>query len=362
MHHELYEDLRIKTFLLQFYCYLSRGFFAKEELATIDDLIHKNIKRLELIKDPFKWDGKYDFVTDQISESSNFISRAKEYLRYKQICEEKEIADYIINHPRYYLGIILKDLKKLLDIEVLFKNGYMLHDYFNGYPEKNLYSFQVDCLDYVHSAAHFYNEAYDYYHNKKNIKYYNDKDFGEIGKYELRRIQPKEEVMFRNYREAYINIIFFTESFINSVGYDAYLAGLGRNTTEDLQLKGIQGINPKNNFIRYSSLRQKITNICQIIGNSIINLDAEPYKSYLDHNVELRNQYVHSSPENEKIYLNVDDWKIKCDRMIDNECFIFLNRFWSNCYPKKSFPKNIYNVFKGNSFKGHQGSFFAEEY
>jgi hypothetical protein len=361
MHHTLFEELSLDTFLLQFYCFLSRGFFEDTELAAIDILIIKNIERLELMREPIKWDGRYDLVDAQIAESKPIVEKAKGYLIYKQICNDKEIANYLLNHPKYYQGIMLKDLKNLLDIEVVFRNGHMLHDHFNGYPKKNLFSFQVDCLDYVHSAAHFYNEAYDYYNNRKEIKFYNDKDYGKIGMYELRRIQTKEEVMFRNYRESYINIIFFIESFINSVGFDAYLAGLAKTNEEELNLKGIQTINPKNNFKKYSNLRQKIQNIPKVINNAVIDTETEPYKSYLDQNVELRNQYVHSSPDKERVYFGVEDWKAKCDTMINKECFAFLNAFWISCYPSKTFPKNIFNVFNGNSFKGHQGMFVIEE-
>ena len=84
-------------------------------------------------------------------------------------------------------------------------------------------------------------------------------------------------------------------------------------------------------------------------------------KSYLEHNVELRNQYVHSLPEKGKILLGIEDWKKKCDDMINTECFDFLNAFWKSCYPSKVFPKVIFTIFWGNSFKGHQGRYLATE-
>lgn len=361
MHHTLYEQLRLKTFLLQFYGFLTRGFFEIEERIDMNNLIESNIDRLNLMKDSFNWDGRYDLVTSQLFKTEELVQKAKSKLRFTQSCADIDIANYLIkNHKHFFeFGIQLNDLKRLLDIDILFRNGYFLHDIFNGYPEKDLYRYQVDCLDFVHSAAHFYNEAYDYYNDKKDINY--DFKLDKNNPYELRRIQPKEEVMFRNFREAYINIIFFVESFVNSVGYDAFLAGKAQNKEEENHLKGIQSVNSKNGFKKYSSFKQKIENISKILNGTTINTDLEPYKSYLDHSVELRNQYVHSSPDKGKILLGIEDWKSKCDKMINKECFDFLNTFWISCYPTKSFPKVIFNVFWGNSFKGHQGKFMATE-
>jgi len=157
----------------------------------------------------------------------------------------------------------------------MFRNGYMLHDVFNGYSEKNMFSFQMDCIDYLYSAAHFYNEGYDYYHGRKTIKFYNDKEYGEIHPFEMRRIQPKEEIVFRNFREAYINLVFFIESFINSVGFDALLGGSAKSETEENKLKGIEKIK-KNGWKSYSTLKQRITNFSQIIDGKPIDTNKDP--------------------------------------------------------------------------------------
>jgi hypothetical protein len=362
MHHTLYEKLRVNTFLLQFYGYLTRGFFSTETRQAIDELIGENVERLQLMKDPMKWEGKYDLVTIQLFATEKYVTEAKGYLKHKQVCNDIDIANYMIKHHHqfYEKGILLNDLKKLLDIEVLFKNGYMLHDIFNGYPEKNMFRFQIDCMDYLHSAAYFYNEAYDYYNNRKEVKFYDAKDFGKLHPFEMRRIQPKEEVMFRNFREAYINMIFFIESFINSVGYNAYLDGVGKTEKDEFNLRGIQSMKANKKPI-FSDLTQRIKNFAKIIGNNSIDAGTEPYQSYLNQSVELRNQYIHSSPEKGKIQFSVEDWKKKCDEMISTKCFDFLNAFWKSCYPNLTFPKVIFNEFHGSSFKGHQGKFVLEE-
>ena len=359
MHHRLFEQLRVNTFLLQFYKFLTRGKYSNELSEEIENLITLNIDRLNLMKS-LEWDGNYQLVLEQLSKTKNLVETTKKNLKFKQICEDIDIAKFVENnfHTFFQTGISLKDLKEILDIEVLFKNGHMLHDMFFGYIDQNSYSYQVDCLDFLHSASHFYNEAYEYYYDKKEINY-NTKIDNKFP-FDLKRIQPKEEVIFRNFRESFINIIFFVESFINSVGFDAYLNGIAKTSNEELHLKGIEKINNKG-FPVFPNLRVKIKNIARVINNVEINTDLEPYKSYLEKSVELRNQYVHSSPNKPKLLLSIDDWKEKCDLMINNECLDILTEFWKSCYPNKPFPKIIFNVFAGNSFKGHQGKFVIQE-
>ena len=57
--------------------------------------------------------------------------------------------------------------------------------------------------------------------------------------------------MYRNFRESFINLIFFVESFINSVGFDAFLNGIGKDVKETRKLKGIKSINQRNGFTSY---------------------------------------------------------------------------------------------------------------
>ena len=359
MHHTLFEQLRVNTFLLQFYKFLTNGKYSKELSEEIENFIVLNIARLNLMKS-IEWDGNYQLVLEQLSKTKNLVETTRNNLNFKQICEDIHIAKFVENNydTFFQTGITLKDLKELLDIDVLFRNGHMHHDMFLGNIEENAYSYQVDCLDFLHSASHFYNEAYDYYYDKKDVNY-NTKIDNKFP-FDLKRIQPKEEVMFRNFREAFINIIFFVESFINSVGFDAYLNGIAKTNDEELHLKGIENMNKKG-FPVYPNLRVKIKNIARVLNNVEINTDLEPYKSYLEKSVELRNQYVHSSPSKPKLLLSIDDWKEKCDLMINNECMDILTEFWKSCYPNKPFPKIIFNEFGGNSFKGHQGKFVILE-
>ncbi len=363
MHQILYEKLRINTFLLQFYGFLARGFFSRETRISFLSLIESNIDRLKLMRDDTNWDGRYDLTAKLLFQTEQFVNESRNKLKYTQICEDIDIANYVNENQFNFFnfGIQLKDLKNILDIEVFFRNGYMLHDVFNGYSEENLYNFQIDCIDYLYSSSNFYNEAYDYYYRRKEIKLYDAMDSLSIPSFEMTRIQPREEVMFRNFRESYINLIFFIESFINSIGFDAYLRGTAKNIDDENILKGIKSINPKNGRKSYCSIKDKLERFPKIIANNTIDIGIDPYKSYLNISVELRNQYVHSSHEKGKALLSVDDWKKKCDEMIEHQCFDLLNEYWKSCYPNQSFPKIIFNAFYGNSFKGHHGRFFVIE-
>lgn len=354
MHKTSYQKLRINTFLLQFFGFLSRGLFSNEDRKAMSELIEQNIDRLELMRDTFKWDGRYDLVITQLFKTEEYLRRAKEKLRFKQICDDEDIAEYLHNHPKFFNeGIELKDLRKLLDIREKLDEGYMLHDVYHGYPE-HFYSFQIDCLDYLNSAAHFYNEGYDFYYERKKHKDYSEIDFSKVHFTEQKRVPTQPELIFRNFREAYINLIFFGESFINSVGYDAYLNDLARNEKERLALRGI-----KPDKKSYLSIAAKLKEFTKIIGGISIDIGLEPYRTYLHQYVQLRNQYLHSSPDKGKMRLGIDDWKSKCDELIDGRCIEFLETFWKSCYPQKMFPKVIFNSFYSNAFKGRPGKMYV---
>ena len=360
MHYPLHAELKIKTCLLQFYCYLASSYFTKEELTEVDALISFNVEQLKLVND-IAWDGRYDVVFHKIIESNQIIERAKVHLKLKQIGRDEDIADFVIHTPEFMeRGIILNDLRALLNIEHFFRNGHMAHDTYYGYPEKDLFKFGVDCLDYLHSAAYFYNEAFDYYHQRKQVSPYEATDYATKHSSELKRIQTGEEVMFRNFRESFINLIFFTESFINSVGIDASLRGIAQNPDDENKLKGIGSPN-KNGYTSYLTLRQRMEHTSRIISGVALDTKQDPIHSYLQVSAELRNQYVHSSANKPKNYFSLEDWKQRCDEMISHECFAVLEAFWSGCYPNLMFPKVIYNAFHGTSFKGFQGSFMVVE-
>ncbi|TRW27119.1 hypothetical protein FMM05_00260 [Flavobacterium zepuense] len=360
MHVTLHNSLSKDTFLLQFYGWIVRGLLSDVDRKAIYILINKNIERLQLMQDDLKWDGRYDLVIDQQAETQRFVSEAKKKLEFKQICDDKDISDYINNNPDFTVkGIILNDLRHLVNVDKALKRGHLLHDVYHGYPE-HFYLFQVDCMDYMHSAAHFYNEGYDYYYQRKTIKNYSEIDINSIHWTEQKRIQPSDEVSFRNFREAHINLIFFVESFLNSVGYHAYLSGAGKNVDEENQLRGIESITRKG-FKNYSNLKQRISNISRIVGGQALDCDQEPFSTYLQTSVELRNQYVHSSVDKPKIYQTLENWKEKCDKMIDTECMGLIRKFWQACYPTQPFPIIIANAFDGNSFKGRPGKFYAEQ-
>jgi hypothetical protein len=353
MHQKLFEKLSVNTFLLQFYGHLVRGFFSESESKEIQSILEQNIDRLHLMKG-MEWDGRYDLVLLLLSKTEQLLNKAKSFNKFCQTGSDMDIVDYMRkNADEFFLiGIPLFKMRKIFDISTPLKNGYMLHDFYSGYPEKNLYRYHIDCLDYAHSAAHFYNEGYDYYHNQRTVDYKVNVDRAKF--FELKRIQSREERILRNFREAYINIIFFMESFINSVGFHAFLNGVAKNPNEEFKLKGIESVSKKG-FKNYSNLKQRLINIPKIISGTDLDVTKDPFLSYLSNDVELRNRYVHSTPEKDQIDIQPEDWKKKCDNMISIDCFDILNSFWKKCYPSETFPKVIFNTFWGNSFKGHQG-------
>ena len=360
MHQQLFEKLSVDTFLLQFYGFLARGFFSEVEIENIEQTINQSIERLQLMRSA-EWDGRYDLVVKLVAKTEQLLNKAKSYNKFKQIGSDLDIVEFMRKNIDDFVltGIPLFELRKIFDISIQLRNGYMLHDRYSVYLERDLYGYHIDCLDYVHSAAHFYNEGYEYFHNQKDVKYEVDLERSKF--LELKRIQPREERILRNFREAYINLIFFMESFINSVGYHAFLDGVAKNEKQENNLKEIETISKKG-FKNYSNLKQRLTNIPKIISGASLDTSKEPYATYLNHDVELRNKYVHSSPEKGSIEIQPEERKEKCDALIATDCFKILNGFWKNCYPSKSFPKVIFNTFWGNSFKGHQGRFMQLEY
>ena len=352
IHQQLFEELSVKTFVMQFYQWFTRGYWAEEEKALFTSTNDLSVARLSLMKDPSRWDGNYSVVKILINQTDELLRKGKSYMLYRQIASDKEIAIYLAEHSTWnLLGIDLFSLRKLFDIESLFKDGYMLHDHHMGYPKKDMYQFCVDCLDYVHSAAFFYNEGYEYYHKRKQVRFYDDKEFKPVGLFELTRIQTREEILLRTFREAYINIILFIESFINSVGYDAFLNGVATSEEDGLKLKGIETKRKNGRFV-YSNFANKLENITRIISGKEIDLSKEPFNSYIEQDIELRNGYVHSSPDKPKTFFTIDGWKAICDQMISTKCQDILDCFWKACYPNKRFPVAIFNQFHGNSFKG----------
>jgi len=353
MHYKLHKELSVQTALLQFYCFLTRGFFLEKEFVSDFDYGNESIGKIHNMASPEKWDGDYSVIIQRISKTKEIAEKAKSYLQWSQKCSDEKIAEYMHNHPAFYEdGISIKDLNEILEINGVLENGYMFHDRFHGYPEKNLFRYGVDCLDFLYSASYFYNEGFDYFNNRKSPISYSESH--KLPSTEMKRIQSKEEMMFRSFREAFINFIFFVESFINSVGYDAYLKGKGADESERNKLKGIKSIKA-NGFKSYLSIRGKIKEYSRILSGTELDTENEIFENYINECVELRNQYVHSSPEKGSLKISLEEWKEKCDLMIDKQCFEVLNTFWKGCYPDKQFPVVIFNELSSSSFKGRLG-------
>lgn len=280
---------------------------------------------------------------------------------FRQICTD----DYIIafwkkySHSNKILrveGIRFHELATIFDIADFLKNGYFLQDVFCGYQSKGRYEYKSDCLDILDSAIYYYNEAYDHETGNKKVVDYSQIETSSIKPHEFKRIYSADEVVYKNYREAYINLLFFIESFINSIGYNAILEPNSFTTDQVNRLQGFR-LAPKNNRILYSNISQKIEDISVIISGNKIDLTKHPFVDYIKQEVEIRNKYIHSSPFEEKEKMNYSriNWKQKAIDVINGFAIeSLLMKLWSHCYPSRKFPAFIYNGFYLGTFKGFQ--------
>ncbi|MBK8329356.1 MAG: hypothetical protein IPL09_07775 [Bacteroidetes bacterium] len=207
----------------------------------------------------------------------------------------------------------------------------------------------------MQSAIYYYNEAYDYEIGNKTVLDYSQIDVTSLRPNEFKRIFMAHEVAYKNYREAYINLLFFIESFINAIGYNAILEP---NCFTEEQVNRLHGffIPKRNNYKKYSDIPTKIKDISRIISGVEIDVTISPYMDYIKGVVEIRNKYIHSSPFEAKASLNYTriNWKQKCLLLIESFALELIQKIWMHCYSNKRFPPFVYNGFYLGTFKGYQ--------
>ena len=260
LHKYQVDELRRNTLVMQFYASLIKGKLSDIEKKIFLKLEEDNIERLKKFINPSEWDGRYDLAFIQNQETITFISKIRNYLTvFKQAATDNEIAEFITKNPNFFkVGISIEQLNKYGNIDILLKRGHFFHDYYKGFAENNyLENSQCDCLDYLYSAIFYYNEGYDLFHGRKVIEPPTQDEVMRLPAFEFKRIHDNDEVKYRSFRESFINLILFVESFINAVGYDAYLRGLAKNLNEENNLKGINSVNLKNGYKKYSNFREK---------------------------------------------------------------------------------------------------------
>lgn len=345
-------------FLCQLYYFLFNGIYQPELRDEYIKIEEEGIFKLEILK------ANPNFSSELIGNLNDRLNQVKAQFiaqsPYRQKCGDDDLIQfwrtYSLNQKILRVdGIRLYDFLTLFDITDFLRNGYFLQDLFCGYQAGGDYEYKSDCLDILNSAIYYYNEAYDYENGLKVVLDYSQIDADKLKCYEMKRIYTAEEVTFKNYREAYINLLFFIEAFINSVGYNAILESNSYTPEQINRLHGFS-LSKRNNRILYSNISKKMEDIAFIISGIKIDLNQSPYKDYVKSEVEIRNKYIHSSPYDEKVKLNYTriNWKDKCLILIETFTLEILEAFWKHCYPKRNFPPYIFNGFCMGTFKGFQ--------
>jgi len=139
-----------------------------------------------------------------------------------------------------------------------------------------------------------------------------------------------------------ISFYSFIESFVNSIGYSYLKRNFDNLTDKDKEI--LSGFK-KGKFLQ---LKSKIENFQKIIRQdnqaiivvSDINQIQEPFKSFFDNYVELRNSSVHYSPMKERIWLKPHDWFKKAQEFSKISIKVALE-FWTACFPELNKPDYI---------------------
>jgi hypothetical protein len=353
---EISLEFSSNIYYCQFYYFVFHGLYEPEILKEYIEIEKKGIQLLML---------NSNVQNDTIHLLNERLLIIKKCF-IKDACFKQKCADeYLVSFWKKYSnsnkilrveGIRLHELSIIFDITDFLKNGYFLQDVFCGYQSKGRYEYRSACLDILDSAIYYYNEAYDHETGNKKVVDYSQIETNSIKMNEFKRIYSAEEVVYKNYRETYINLLFFIESFINSIGYNAILEPNCFSADEVNRLQGFK-IAQKNNRIIYSNISQKIEDISFIISGSKIDLTKYPFVDYIKQEVEIRNKYIHSSPfeEKEKINYSRINWKQKAIDLINGFAIeSLLMKLWSHCYPQRRFPPFVFNGFYLGTFKGFQ--------
>lgn len=297
-------------------------------------------------------------VLNMANRLRNLREKYQKMFKYEQhSSDEILIQVFRKNFDEFFSkGIILFELNKVVELTNFLKYGHFFQNYMMTDRSQN----QVRCAvaEFLENAQYFYNEAWKYYNEKKKIEKPNSDDFLKTPELERSRFHSESEITVRFFKEAFINLILFVESFINAVGYDAFLQGIYSSDEEKLNL---QGQYTNNKQIKFLSIKNKLKTIPKIINKNLGNeLDpnSEPYKTYFENFVDLRNSYMHTSPSKGSTWFSPLDWMSKNDILIDNNCFQVIEGFWKACYPNKSFPLYLKVIYYSDGFVGRQKKYF----
>ncbi|EPY08228.1 hypothetical protein PAALTS15_05863 [Paenibacillus alvei TS-15] len=132
---------------------------------------------------------------------------------------------------------------------------------------------------------------------------------------------------------------FFTEAFINSVGYDYLLRN--KNELAENEIEILQGKN-KGRFIPLEHRIQKFQTIIRTDNKIIINTTdesqiKEPFTIFLNEIKAIRDAASHFTPVKGDIWYKPEDW-IERLKLAAKICLEVSKEFWKACYPHRDYP------------------------
>jgi hypothetical protein len=135
---------------------------------------------------------------------------------------------------------------------------------------------------------------------------------------------------------------FFTEAFVNSIGYDFYLRN--ENVLSQNEIEILQGKN-KGRFIPLENRIQKFQSIIRLDQRSVINTTditqlKEPFITFFNEIKNIRDAASHFTPLKGSLSMKPDDWieKVKLSATV---CLEVAKKVWIACYPSKGMPEYL---------------------
>lgn len=135
---------------------------------------------------------------------------------------------------------------------------------------------------------------------------------------------------------------FFTEAFINSVGFDYYLRNKINLGSDEIDF--LQGRN-KGRFIPLEQRVQKFQSIIRSDDRVVIittdeNQIKEPFKTFFNEIKEIRDAASHFTPVKGEIWRKPDEWLEKVSSAA-RICIEVSKQFWLACYPDRDLPEYL---------------------
>jgi len=136
---------------------------------------------------------------------------------------------------------------------------------------------------------------------------------------------------------------FFTEAFINSIGFDYYLRNKNRLSSNDICT--LQGKKKDGRFIPLEHRIQKFQALIREDKKIVINVTdenqrKEPFVTFFNDIKDTRDAASHFTPVKRNIWMRPDDWLNKIKLSVE-VCLEVSKQVWSACYPNRDLPEYL---------------------